>query len=64
MTYVRDASSGAVINTDDSHYQAILLRRQDKKKSEEVCKQLHDLQIEMEEIKSLLAKVISGKNYG
>lgn len=64
MTYIRDASSGAVINTDDSHYKTILLRRQEKKQSEEVCEQLRDLRTEMEEIKSLLTKVINGKNYG
>ena len=64
MTYVRDSISNAVINTDDSHYRSILLKRQQEKKTKAVETELDELRCELGEIKALLEKVISGKNYG
>ena len=64
MTYVRDTTSHAVINTDDSHYRSILLKRQQEKKTKAVESELDELRCELSEIKALLEKVISGKNYG
>jgi len=64
MTYIRDTRSNAVINTDDSHYRSILLRREQQRKCREVEEQLDEVRDELAQIKSLLQKVINGKNYG
>ena len=62
--YVRDQLSQAIINTDDSHYRAILAQREARKKADELQKDVVALQNEMSEIRDLLQKVIDGKNYG
>lgn len=62
--FVRDTTSHAVINTDDSHYRAILAQREARKQADDLQKTVEALQGEMGEIRDLLQKVINGKNYG
>jgi len=64
MTYLRDTSSGLVINTNEKEYQAILARRQDKKKADAICQELDNLKTELSDIKNMLQQVISGNKYG
>lgn len=58
MSYIRD-SHGVLINTDDSHYRAILAQRDAEKKSKEVSEQVDSLKDELTQIKALLAQVIN-----
>ena len=62
--FARDPVSKIIINTEDSHYKAIVARRQDKKKNQELEAEIKDIRSELSEIKSLLQQVVSGKNYG
>lgn len=62
--FVRDPVSRAVINTEDGYYKAIVARRQDKKKNQELEMEINTLRSELSEIKSLLQQVVSGRNYG
>ena len=62
--FARDPVSKVVINTEDSYYKAIVARRQDKKKNQELEAEIKDIRSELSEIKSLLQQVVSGKNYG
>jgi hypothetical protein len=61
MSYLRDTSSGLVINTNEKDYQTILARRYDKKKIESVCQELNNLKSELSDIKEMLQQVIGGK---
>ena len=60
----RDPSTKAIINTDDSHYKAILAARQSKKESEEMCEKLNAIELELTEIKMLLEQFLAGKKNG
>lgn len=62
--FVRDPSSGAVINTEDSHYNAILLKRKEAQERDMLKQQISSLQNDIEEIKSLLHQVLIGNNHG
>lgn len=63
-TFVKDPSSGLVINTDDAGYNYILAMRKKNNESRELCNKLQSLEGELTEIKTLLQAVINGKNYG
>ena len=56
--------SKAVINTEDSYYRAIVARRHDKQRIEELESQLKDVSEDLTDIKNLLQQILSGKNYG
>ncbi|CAB4143129.1 hypothetical protein UFOVP447_82 [uncultured Caudovirales phage] len=62
--YTRDPVSKAIINTEDSYYKAILARRLDNKKKNELEGEIDILRAELTEIKALLLQVVSGKKYG
>jgi len=62
--YTRDPVSKAIINTEDSYYKAILARRLDNKKKNELEGEIDTLRAELTEIKALLLQVVSGKKYG
>jgi hypothetical protein len=61
--FVKD-SFGLIINKDDTYYKSVLVRRQQKRKIEEVEGQLTELSCELKEIKSILKDLLNGKNYG
>ena len=62
--FVRDSSSGAIINTEDSYYKAIVARRGERQERQILHGQVSDLQKELLELKSLMQQVISGKKHG
>ena len=62
--YTRDPVSKAIINNEDSYYKAIVARRQDKKKNNELESEIDSLRNELSNIKELLQQVVGGKNYG
>jgi hypothetical protein len=64
MTFIRDDSTGAIINRDNNYYKMILARREEKKKAESFQEKMHCLECELTEIKKLLQQVLNGKNYG
>lgn len=61
MSYVRD-NQGVVINTDDSHYKAILAQRQSQKQTEMLCGKMNELETELVDIKNLLQQVIKNRD--
>ena len=62
--FTRDPISKAIINNEDSYYKAIVARRQDLKKNNELESELDLLRSELSDIKELLSQVVSGKKYG
>lgn len=62
--FARDPVTKVVINTEDSYYKALVARRQDKKKNQQLEGEIKNLRSELSEIKELLQQVVSGKNYG
>ena len=63
-TFVRDPSSGAIINTDDSNYQAILAARARLKEARDFDQQVKSLQNELADVKAILQQILNGKKYG
>lgn len=61
--FVKDPC-GLIINKDDSYYKSVLVRRQQKRKTEELEYLVTELSCELTEIKSLLKDLLNGKNYG
>lgn len=64
MAYVRDKTTGAVINTDDSYYRSILALRDSQKQGQQLCQELDTLKSEMSVMRDLLKQVIDGKKNG
>jgi hypothetical protein len=64
MTFIRDDSTGAVINKDDNYYKMILAKREEKNKADSFQERMNCLECELTEIKNLLNQVLNGKNYG
>jgi hypothetical protein len=64
MTFIRDDSTGAIINNDDNYYKMILAKREEKKKADSLQNKMNCLECELKEIKNLLNQVLNGKNYG
>jgi hypothetical protein len=60
----RDPVTKVIINNEDSYYQTIVARRQDKNKNENLETELAELRAELSEIKKLLLQGMSGKNNG
>ncbi len=54
--FTRDPVSKAIINNEDSYYKAIVARRQDKKKNNELESELDSLRNELSNIKEALTK--------
>ena len=53
-SYMRDPDSGALINTDDSHYRAIVAARESQKREQRAQEQLDTMHNELREIKNIL----------
>ena len=64
MTFIRDESTGAIINRDDNYYKMILAKRKEKQKADDFQERVYCLECELTEIKDLLKQVLNGKNYG
>lgn len=58
---VRDTSSGAIINTNDSYYKQLVASRSQAKQTQEVCQKMKALESELTEIKMMLQQVLNGR---
>jgi hypothetical protein len=58
---IRDVSSGAIINTNDSYYKQLIVSRSQAKQTQEVCQKMKTLEGELTEIKMLLQQVLDGR---
>jgi hypothetical protein len=56
--------SHVVVNTDDSYYVSLKLRRESKKKENELRQELSDLHTELAELKLLIKQSLMGYNNG
>lgn len=61
---VRDMTSGAIINMDDSYYKYILAAREQGKKTQDVCQEMNELKAELSEIKALMQQFLNGRRDG
>jgi hypothetical protein len=61
MAFIRDTSSSAIINTDDSYYKSILAERSARKERDALCAELDHLRDELNDIRSLLKQVMTEK---
>ena len=61
---VRDMTSGAIINMDDSYYKQVLAAREQDKKTKEVCREMNELKSELSEIKALMQQFLNGRRDG
>jgi hypothetical protein len=58
---IRDTSSGAIINTNDSYYKQLVASRTQSKQTQEVCQKMKALETELTQIKMMLQQVINGR---
>lgn len=63
-SFIKDLSSGAIINTNDSYYNQILAKRSQAKQSEEICTKMKQLENELTTIKNLLQQILDGRKDG
>jgi hypothetical protein len=63
MTYIKN-DDGLLINTDESHYRALLAARESQKQAMAVYEQVQDLTAQLSEIKDLLSQAVNGRKYG
>jgi hypothetical protein len=55
--FIRDQSTGALINTDEQHYRTITSARKKRKESEDLVRRMDDMEAEVSEIKSILQRL-------
>lgn len=58
---VRDTTSGAIINMNDSYYKQLVANRSQSKQTQEVCQKMKAIESELSEIKMLLQQVLNGR---
>ena len=61
MSFVRNSSTGVVINTDELYYKSLLAKRDSKKESNKLNEEISELKNELSSIKTLLEEVINGR---
>lgn len=59
--FVRDTRTGAIINTNDEHYNYIIAQRKRALENKRVCEEMERLKTELSDIKSMLAQLVNGK---
>lgn len=60
--YMKDTSTGAFINTDDTAYARFLAQRNSIKKNNDLCNRISAVEDDLREIKNLLLQVVNGRN--
>ena len=60
--FMKDTSTGAFINTDDTAYARFLAQRNSIKKNNELCNRISAVEDDLREIKNLLLQVVNGRN--
>lgn len=56
--FMKDASTGAFINTDNDSYKKFLAARDQAIKSNDLCKRMSALEFDLTEIKNLLLNMV------
>ena len=60
--FMKDTSTGAFINTDDSSYAKFVAERSKAKNSKELTTRISAVEYDLKEIKTLLLQVVNGRN--
>ena len=60
--FMKDTSTGAFINTDDSSYAKFVAERSKAKNSKELTARISAVEDDIKEIKNLLLQVVNGRN--
>lgn len=59
--FLKDTSSGAIINNDDEAYRKFQAAREASKKNNELCKRIEDVEGDLKDIKNLLLQIVNGR---
>lgn len=60
--YLKDTSSGAIINNDDEAYRRFQAAREVSKKNNELCKRIDAVEGDLKDIKNLLLQIVHRNN--
>lgn len=60
--FMKDTSSGAFINTDDTAYARFVAQRASIKKNNDLCNRISAVENDLRDIKNLLLQVVNGRN--
>jgi hypothetical protein len=60
--YLKDTSSGAIINNDDDAYRRFQAAREASKKNNELCKRIDAVEGDLKDIKNLLLQIVHRNN--
>ena len=60
--YLKDTSTGAIINNDDDAYRRFQAAREASKKNNELCKRMDEVANDLRDIKSLLQQLVHRNN--
>lgn len=60
--FLKDTSSGAIINNDDEAYRKFLAAREASKKNNELCKRIDAVETDLKDIKNLLLQIVHRNN--
>ena len=60
--FMKDTSTGAFINTDDTSYAKFVAERSNAKNSKDLCNRINAVEDDLKEIKNLLLQVVNGRN--
>lgn len=60
--YLRDSSSGAIINTNIAEFNSILQRREQNRDYKNMKVEIEDLKSELSDIRSCLQQILNGNN--
>ena len=59
--FLKDTSSGAIINNDDEAYRKFQAAREASKKNNELCKRIDAVEGDLKDIKNLLLQIVNGR---
>jgi hypothetical protein len=60
--YLKDTSTGAIINNDDEAYRRFQAAREASKKNNELCKRMDAVETDLKDIKNLLLQIVHRNN--
>lgn len=60
--YMKDTSTGAFINTNDTSYARFMAERANAKKSKDLSARISAVENDLRDIKDLLLQVVNGRN--
>jgi len=60
--FMKDTSTGAFINTDNDSYKKFLAAKEQVMKSNDLCKRMALLEVDLREIKNLLLNIVHRNN--